>query len=292
MYLYPALFVMVISPLGHLHPDIARHCWTVLNLLFLSFSLVILYKSNASDLESQSDRRIYMLSSLIIAVNFRPITAELLLGNVDLLILLVVSLGFYHLQKNNYFKSGIFIGIGASIKVAPILIVLLYFMKKKYIAILVVITTILLTLLLPAIKYGVNSNLSQIKAWVDQIMIIQPPHPYSVFFVNQSVSAVIYRYLSHVDCIGPAASQPLYVNIVSLSSTALQVISGTARLSVLFVTLLTLMLYRKRDDLLCYQYSLILMTMPLISSVGWVSHYVVMLVPILVPTERCSQSRK
>jgi hypothetical protein len=216
-------------------------------------------------------------------VTFRPITVDLLVGNVSSLILLLVSLGYYYLEEKKHFKSGIFIGIAASLKLAPLLIVSLHIMRNKYTAIVAVIATIALILLLPTTKYGVNSNFSQTRAYVYQAIIPHVTHPnVTTFHANQSASAVIYRYLSPSDAADPASSVPsIYVNIMSLSRRPLQIISAIARLSILSATFLTLMLYRKSYDLLPYQYSLILLAMTLISSLAWIHHYVVMLFPML-----------
>lgn len=112
----------------------------------------------------KADRLIAFLSFAILFIQFFPVKFTLTLGQINLIILFLITSAYYFIQKKKDILSGIFLGIATLIKIFPGFLVLFLIKEKKWksvISFIVILTSgLILTLLIfkPALTFNYFGN--------------------------------------------------------------------------------------------------------------------------------------
>lgn len=214
-FLYPPLVANLFQPLASLPYINAKYIWNFFNLIcfILCFLLLafIIFRNDKSERYKKFNK---ILISGILAFNFFPFLALLERGQIDLVTLFFILLGFsFFLKKNkNEFLSGVFFGIATLFKLYSFLLIPFFFVQKKYkviygyltgIAVLVLLTVVFsgiqisyeyLTTEAPRIaKYGSSGTPEmQLPVWILQAYLPMTPTSISIIdgrmYLTESIS--------------------------------------------------------------------------------------------------------
>lgn len=214
-FLYPPLVASLFRPLASVPYINAKYFWNFFNLFcfILCFSLIayIFLKKDTSDRYKKFNKTLF---AAILAFNFFPFLALLERGQIDLVTLFFILLGFaFFLKENkNEFLSGLFFGIATLFKLYSFLLIPFFFVQKKYkviygyltgIAILVMLTVLIcgpqlsneyLTTEAPRIaKYGSSGTPEmQLPSWISQAYFPMTPTSISIvdgrLYLTESIS--------------------------------------------------------------------------------------------------------
>lgn len=111
---------LMIYPLTAMPALVAKHCWIIINFIFLSSSLYILRV-----LTSLPWRRLF----LVTVISF-PIRVNILFGQYYILLLFLLTLSCWLYIRRRRFLTGLAVGIATGLKIFPG-IYLFYFIRKK-----------------------------------------------------------------------------------------------------------------------------------------------------------------
>ena len=149
---YPPSSFLFFVPFTFISLSISQWLFTLLSLLSLLASGIIYAKSTDSKLRC----RVILLILSALLQNF-PTKFTLVMGQVNLIVLLFLSLSFYFDQKNKTGLSGMFLGFASMIKIYPIFTSIYFFSRKKWKTVIIGLilflgSNVLLYLLLPNIR--------------------------------------------------------------------------------------------------------------------------------------------
>lgn len=131
---YPPLIYCLFSLVSgsFLPMPLTGNIWFILNILMLLVSVVIIFYA-LSPLQNQNKGRIARFTVFgLFSIIFAPVMDSLLQGQVNILLLLLISGALLFTIKKKYAYAGILIGIAASIKLFPVFFLLYYAVKKKW----------------------------------------------------------------------------------------------------------------------------------------------------------------
>ncbi|MCX7699969.1 MAG: DUF2029 domain-containing protein [Gemmataceae bacterium] len=135
---------------------------------------------------------------LAIVLSLRPLVGDLTHGNVNILILFLVSAALFAYHRRHEWLSGILLALAICCKVTPLLFVP-YFAWKRQWRVLggTAVGMAAFLFLIPALALGWDQNLTQLGSWTRQMIlpfvrdgVVYTEHP------NQSLPGVAYRLLT------------------------------------------------------------------------------------------------
>ena len=283
---YPPLIYCLVSPMAKLNILEASKIWFYLNHLFLISSMLFLFFSiNINDKFKIPRFLFYTCFALI----FSPTLSNLLQGQVNILLLFLLSASIFFYSKGYQIPVGICLGIAISLKIFPAVLILFFLLKREFKTVgvtflsIILIHTAISLLWSPVLLFDYFNNVLFKYVVLEKI----------VTFPNQSILAVLNRTLSVVKLGGFKNSTPI-INAPYLV-TPLRIVFFAVVMGVL--TLVTLKSYQlsiknkknnepdkklktcpPETDLLIY--SLFIVSIFLLSPMVWVHHLVLMLVSI------------
>lgn len=148
---YPPFTLIFFIPFSFLFYEIAAKIWVFLSILMVLYAIHILNKIYNLPFFSPFN----LLLSSFVFLSF-PLKFTLGMGQINILILLLLTLVFYYLQKNKLYYSGIFLAISFEIKFFPAILLLYFIIQKKwkilisFIAAITIITGITIIIMPPS----------------------------------------------------------------------------------------------------------------------------------------------
>lgn len=276
-YIYPPFFSLLVSPLTFFNINTAAMTWFILNLTLYTASAFILYrilfeKYNATNL----------LWATVLAAGLIPAQLDFLHGQVNTLILFLLTTALWSYTKERDMLCGILIGLAAAIKITPALLVLFFLIKKEYRVVLGALAALVVTLVAPVPFFGIGKTVFLLDKWFS--LVITPfinDAEVRTKFTNQSLTATILRLFTHANATETGA--PYYVNLLNLPhATAKMIIRGLSAL-ILITGFYTAKTPCPRNSARFFaQYAVMLLTMLMLSGISWHHHYVLMLLPFMV----------
>lgn len=151
---YPPFTILLFSPFILLPYGFAEKIWTLLSIIFLIGSLYLIFKINN---EKMLSRIGFLINALLFAFYF-PIKFTLGMGQINFLILFLVTLSIYFLNKNKNYYSGAFLSLSIMIKFFPLLFLpyLIILKKWKILFSFIAVSTVVLLFTLIVIKPDIN----------------------------------------------------------------------------------------------------------------------------------------
>ncbi len=122
---YPPTTFLFLFPFGLISIDIAQKIWTILSFSSLVGTIFVILKVATKRFSLLTFLLIYSFSMLSFPVKF-----TLGMGQVNLILLFLLSLCFFFYQRKQFYVAGILLGVASSIKLIPIFL-LLFFIRKK-----------------------------------------------------------------------------------------------------------------------------------------------------------------
>ncbi len=264
-FVYPPFFAILLIPLAFLPYDAA---WLVFNLLshaayLASLSLLVRLFRKQSEPETLWWGVLLLLSAVLF-----PLQRSFWAGQMNTFMLLCICASAYALDRKQDIQAGLWLGLGAAIKVSPgfLLVFLLYKRKwKSFVAGMVLIGTSVL-ISISVLGWQVHSEFIDetrqmsygSSTWADVGQGAQfhlEPH-------NQAPAAVWYRFLTQSNLSQGIIDAPAMAKIMSY-------------LTAILIMLCLLMVTRaNHDETQLWDYSLWCIAMLLLPSLMW-DHYLV-----------------
>src|ERR1035437_7554070 len=139
---------------------------------------------------NSADQKQNMLLSITIFCILRHIVRELHMGNVNMILVLLLSLGLLFTLKSKYVLSGICIGIAIMIKPYFLLLMLPLLLHKKIKAIYSTVLTLLFSVGITLLVLGFSKGLSLHQSWI-QAMLEHNSYTTS----NETLQSLIKYYI-------------------------------------------------------------------------------------------------
>lgn len=287
-YRYPPTFAVLIAPLCALGFAPFYFFWYLINLWLLALS-VRLARALAPPLSGRAPLPYHglpLLLTLVCAID------NLILGQTNILIMLLIYWSFLEDSRNRQWISGLPLGAAIAIKAfpAPLLAYFLY-RRRLRVAAAALLSCAFFLLLYPAPARGFRRNLREVTAWADRVAL-----PYlsrgqagdwgqhALDFGNHSLPAVARRLLARADAsVAARGDEALYVNIAELPGSTVNWILAAA-----FATLALAFLAAcgRRPPATqterAVEYSLAVILLLLVSALSWTYFFVTLLLPIIV----------
>lgn len=276
-YIYPPFFSLLVGPLTLLNIKSAALIWLALNIVLYLASAWLLYRILFKDYDDA-----ILIWTAVIAAGLIPAQLDLLHGQVNTFILFLLTAALWSYVNRRDLLCGILIGLAAAIKITPALLVLFFLVKKEYRVVLGALAALLITLFIPIPFFGIIQTVFLLDKWFD--LVISPfilDAQVRIKFTNQSLTATVYRLLTHANV--KETGGPYYVNFLSLPrETAKWFIRGLSAV-ILLVGYFVVKKPSGRDSSCFFaQYSIVLLSMLILSGISWHHHYVLMLLPFMV----------
>ena len=125
---YPPTSLLFFSPLAILPKSITAVIFLFASVTSLLISIWLLTEM----LFTKTKRLIAFLLFSAIFMQYFPTKFTLTLGQINLIILLLITTAFYFFKKNKDMHSGIFLGIATLIKIFPCFLILFFIKEKKW----------------------------------------------------------------------------------------------------------------------------------------------------------------
>jgi alpha-1,2-mannosyltransferase len=138
---YPPSFISLFTPLTSISPHLSQILFTIISILALILSVNILFCFFPA--------KYHKYKYLILALTFQnfPTKFTLVMGQINLIVLLLLILAFYKEKKGNWLQSGLFWGLAISLKLTPVFLIVYFLVKKEFKLILTgLLTFLILTL--------------------------------------------------------------------------------------------------------------------------------------------------
>ena len=148
--LNPPFFLMLLSPLTHLNFKLASSLWFICSFILGNIGALLCFKISCSEDFFKKN----WLLLLFIYLGMYSTLMNTVVGQIGGFLLFFIMAGYYfYLQRHDYL-AGIFWGIIIAIKLFPALLFIFILSQKRYKALLITFISCLLAFLLPLIVKG------------------------------------------------------------------------------------------------------------------------------------------
>jgi alpha-1,2-mannosyltransferase len=127
IYRYPPFHTMLMMPLGALPYPVADFVWRILNLAFTALCIWLIGKTMSLEFSAKN-----LLVVGLIVFNYDPLIYTIAIGQVNMLILTLLMLAVFAFSRKRTTLSGVFLGLAASSKIIPGVLLAYFFWKKNY----------------------------------------------------------------------------------------------------------------------------------------------------------------
>lgn len=243
--------------------------------LFLSFNALLLIVSLALILVTNRDyllRYPYWLISLALVLNLDPVLDSMLLGQLDLLILFLIVVSYWGYRSGRERVAGASLGLAAMIKISPGLLILYFLFKRRFRVVASAFATMVLIGSLSLLVAGPGMHIQFLRHILPTLLAG------SAHMENQSLNGFFNRLFLEASFLTDLAEVPPLPQVRIL----------TLLTSVLLVGIVALLLHKRPVpgsalrlgfDM---EYSLLIILLPLISSIAWHHYMTWYVLPLLV----------
>jgi alpha-1,2-mannosyltransferase len=262
----PPLTALLTMPLTFFDLQTAIRLFFGLNTLLLVASVALLFMSMRGYLLTYP----YWLIAVALVVNLDPVLDSLLLGQTDAVILMLLVISFWAYRRGRDVMAGAPLGLAAMIKISPVLLILYFLLKKEK---RVFASAVAVMLLLG----GASLLLAGFEVHAMFVTEILPKLlAGSAHVENQSLNGFFNRlFLEGQFITGLADVPPLFqARLLTMVCSLLIVVGaaylvGTKRAS-------------RTDPRADLEFSLVVIILPLISSIAWHHYMTWYVLPLLV----------
>ena len=283
MFPNPPIFPLTLYPLTAMPPLAASLVWYVLKVALTVVSILLCFRmARAPD----DVRPVPAWAQFaVILLSFRTILSDLHHGNNNLIILFLIVATLYAWRKGYDVLAGLALALAITFKVTPALFVPFFMLKRSWRTVGATMLGIgLFLVVVPSLILGPEFNGQCLHMWWHRML-----RPFLVddevgdHEINQSMAGVLMRYFTAQRPDGQGRYAPLYLgrNFASLNPD--MVVYAIKGLSIALVGLLALLsrndAKRRDDPRLFGEFSLVVLTMLIVSERSWKHHFVTVLLP-------------
>lgn len=252
---YPPFTLILFIPFSLLSYTIASKLWVLFSILAVLYIIYLLRKIYNASFFSPVN---FLLSSLVF-LSF-PLKFTLGMGQINILVLFLLTLAFYFIRKNKLYYSGIFLAVSFAIKFFPLLLLPYFIIRKKwkilaaFTATTIIITGITLLILPPStiLYYFQHILPNLLSSWKGD-------------YYNQALTGLLFRNIASVYW---RESLRVIIPLILLSINFFIILKARTRTV-------------PRENL---EISSLLILNVLINNFSWQHHYVFLLLPFFVIT--------
>lgn len=262
----PPLTAILHMPLTLLGFRNAVRLFFVVNTLFVATSVALVFITRKEYLLTYP----YWMIAVALVLNLDPVLDSLLLGQLDALLLLLIVISFCAYRHGRDLIAGSPLGLAAMIKFSPLLLAMYFLLKRQMRVFAATVAAILAAGTLSLLAAGFDAH------WVFITDTLPTLLAGSAQMENQSLNGFFNRlFLDGEFITGLMAAPPLpQARFLTLASSILIV-------GVTFY-LLRRRLASRTDLRFDLEFSLVVITLPLISSIAWHHYQTWYVLPLLV----------
>lgn len=187
-YNYPPSATIFFLPITLLPYKSAELFWLIISVFSLIFSVFLLFK-----LFFKKASFVLKFFVSVLLLRIFPARFTLVLGQINLIILLILVLSFYFYQRKKMGLAGVFMGIAGAIKLIPLILALFYFLKKEKKALVAALMTFLICNLLAFITFGRQQFLYFFKEILPLLFKQADTRGITTTYINQSLEVFLLR---------------------------------------------------------------------------------------------------
>lgn len=187
-YNYPPSATIFLLPITLLPYKSAELFWLIISVFSLIFSVFLLFK-----LFFKKASFVLKFFVSVLLLRIFPARFTLVLGQINLIILLILVLSFYFYQRKKMGLAGVFMGIAGAIKLIPLILALFYFLKKEKKALVAALMTFLICNLLAFITFGRQQFLYFFKEILPLLFKQADTRGITTTYINQSLEVFLLR---------------------------------------------------------------------------------------------------
>lgn len=258
-YVYPPAFTVFLSPLSYLSFDNAVLLWICVNHILFLTGLFLLIKTI-----SRKYSWIELAAIVFVCMNFTPLFVDYLLGQSNIILFFLVTLGLYMYRSNRSVYAGIALALACVIKVIPFFLLVYFLWKRQYKVFVAGILTLFGIFVYSLLFFDI-----ELYVWYFRFMSNQTL--FDAFHDNHALTGFFTRLLTHT----------IWTQGIFNSPMAAQVCIGLSSLTIIAAFFfLTRKKCAPKDDRTLHEYGLAIITMLLLSKMTS-TPYLVMLLPSL-----------
>lgn len=261
--LNPPFFTLISFPLAYLSFSKALLLWTFFSMLAGCLSILAIQ-------QKLEPRSIFSLPSCLLLligfISYFPTFATLQFGQVSLLLLPLLVLGWRAAHDQKSTKAAIFLGLAASVKPFIGLFLLYFLIRKEWRALLIFVASILICGLISIAFFGIDTYYSYYQAC------------HQIVWAASSWNVSIYGFLLRL--IGGTETNTPLLSIPGLLIFAYFFLSALLLLALIdFLRPTPAIDLQEKTDL---DFSIILLGMLLLSPLGWMYYFPLLSIPFLI----------
>ncbi len=253
-YLYSPLFALLLRPISIFDYGISRVIWAIINaaLAVRLWNITSHLIKNSIGIDTKLFIR-WTIGVIIISLGF--LNHNLILGQITIVILWLTFEGLYQIiNQNKPFIGALFLALGITIKIIPLIGLFYLFFKGKYKAVLICIGFVIGGLFLPSAIIGHDYNMKMLHNWAETINPTSNKYVLENDNGNQALNAILPAYFYDFNDVVEAPAN-LKRQIVSVPYNILIIIMQTMRVLFLFSILIPIFYrYKQRKTEPLYFY--------------------------------------
>jgi hypothetical protein len=220
-YVYPPFYAFMNIPLTFVSPLIVDTGWYLLNICLLGllfyFGYEIFTARSFSSL-TQGERWFYIFASILFSLRYLIRNAQD--ANINLVLLFLIVISIYLLQKSQRPAWTIIIGIAGAIKILPLIFLIYFAARREWKQIAFLCLGFVVATFLPVIFIGPDKTFAYLTAFVEYSR-----NQFSVQGLeieNFSLWGTLGRICSHSPSFEYPDDVPVYMNIANFSLPSLR----------------------------------------------------------------------
>lgn len=254
-YLYPAVFAAVLIPLTWLGNDLAVRIWILLIQAAVIASVVIIYSGIGRP------RRAELLALVAVLATFFPLINTIWTGAMNAMVLLLLAGAFAAWRRHRDAVGGFLVGIAALFKVFPVALLPYFAWRRDWRLVLVSIATGAVGLTACLALTGFEHNLFYFREMLPHLAAG------SGYRENQSLAGLAARLCN-----------PATADQGGGAGWCGRLVAWPATLAVLALVAFAV----RRGTRSAMEFGLAVAALPLISTVTWSFHLVILILPIVL----------
>ncbi len=193
----PPFAMLFVAPFTLLSRPDAQAAWVLCKplffvpIFFLAYSII---KRSSGPIEP-------LAIGLIIAGWFFPVIGDIQEGQMNLLMLLPLTLGLWFAQdanKRSQILAGLFVAMAICIKVTPLAFLAYFLFRRRWLlSMFILIGSVLWLFVVPGLFFGFGQNLLWMHQWTDIMIKPYILHDRIKFPNGESIPELILRFFSH-----------------------------------------------------------------------------------------------
>ncbi len=240
---YPPFYSFFVSPISLLPLYFAKLIWYYLVLIFI---FLIFYFSYILISKKKKNWISLAIPTLLVLAKFYG--RELDLGQANALLMLLILISIYFIERSKEKTAGIFLGLATTVKPYALIFFPYFLFKRKLGAFIIGLIFLIFSLIFPSIRYGWNGNIELLKKWQYTLSLSTP----KLFNSQDNVS--FFGFFSKW-----------------LSTERINLIYSCSLIAIIIFSVLFILIAKRKTNKTSFliECSILLIYIPLFSPLGW-----------------------